>query len=74
MAVVDHVKRIIVPHLGVDEHTLPEALFRDGLAVRSLDALNSSMAFEDELDIDMSDKDAGTMDGFTTPSRTSSRM
>ena len=32
MDVVDHVRRIIVPHLGVDEHTLaPEALFRDGL-------------------------------------------
>ena len=35
MDVVDHVKRIIVPHLGVDEHELqPEALFRDGLGAR----------------------------------------
>ena len=42
------------------------------LAHHSLDAFKSPMAFEDEFDIDMSDKDAGTMDGFTTPSRSSS--
>ncbi len=62
MAVADQVKSIIVRHLGVDEHELaPDALFRDDLGADSLDAFELLMAFEDEFDIEIPDKDAGTM-------------
>ena len=62
MALADQVKSIIVRHLGVDEHKLaPDALFRDDLGADSLDAFELLMAFEDEFDIEIPDKDAGTM-------------
>ena len=62
MAVADQVKSILVRHLGVDEHELaPDALFRDDLGADSLDAFELLMAFEDEVDIEIPDKDAGTM-------------
>ena len=62
MAVADQVQRIIVRHLGVDEHELsPEALFRDDLGADSLDAFELLLAFEDEFDIDIPDTAAGTM-------------
>ncbi len=62
MAVADQVKSIIVRHLGVDEHELaPDALFRDDFGADSLDAFELLMAFEDEFDIELPDKDAGIM-------------
>ena len=62
MAVADQVQSIIVRHHGVDEHKLaPDALFRDDLGADSLDAFELLMAFEDEFDIEIPDKDAGTM-------------
>ena len=62
MAVADQVKSTIARHLGVDEHELaPEALFRDDLGADSLDAFELLMAFEDEFDIEIPDKDAETM-------------
>ena len=62
MTVAGQVKRIIVQHLGVDEHGLvPGALFRDDLGADSLDAFESLLAFEDEFDVEIPDTDAGPM-------------
>ena len=62
MAVADQVQRIIVQHLGVDEHELaPEALLRDDLGADSLDVFELLLAFENEFDIDIPDTVAGTM-------------
>ena len=62
MAIADQVTRIIVEHLGVDEHNLaPEAVFRDDLGADSLDAFELLLAFEDAFNIEIPDTDAGTM-------------
>jgi acyl carrier protein len=55
----DHVRRIIVDLLGVDEdQVVPDARFREDLEADSLDLVELIMAFEEAFNGDISDEDA----------------
>jgi len=57
--VADWVREIIVEQLGVNaDEVTPEASFIDDLGADSLDAIELVMAFEEEFDIDIPDKEA----------------
>ena len=52
----DHVKKIVVDHLGIDEaKVVPEAKFIDDLGADSLDTVELVMAFEEEFEIEIPD-------------------
>ncbi len=59
---MDRIKKIIVDRLGVDESKIREnSSFVDGLGLDSLDIVELIMAFEEEFDIEIPDKDAEKM-------------
>lgn len=54
----EKVKELIVENLGVDEEEVtPEATLMDDLGADSLDAVELSLALEDELDIRIPDEE-----------------
>lgn len=54
----DKVKEVIVENLSVDEDQVtPEAKIMEDLGADSLDAVELSMALEDELDIEVEDEE-----------------
>jgi len=62
MESMDRIKKIIVDRLGVDESKITEdSSFVDGLGLDSLDIVELIMAFEEEFDIEIPDKDAEKM-------------
>ena len=62
MESTDRIKKIIVDRLGVDESKITEdSSFVDGLGLDSLDIVELIMAFEEEFDIEIPDKDAEKM-------------
>lgn len=62
MESMDRIKKIIVDRLGVDESKITEdSSFVDDLDADSLDIVELIMAFEEEFDIEIPDKDAEKM-------------
>ena len=62
MESMDRIKKIIVDQLGVDESKITEnSSFVDDLGADSLDIVELIMAFEEEFDIEIPDKDAEKM-------------
>ena len=62
MESMDRIKKIIVDRLGVDESKITEnSSFVGDLGVDSLDIVELVMAFEEEFDIEIPDKDAEKM-------------
>ena len=62
MESTDRIKKIIVNRLGVDESKITEnSSFIDDLGADSLDIVELIMAFEEEFDIEIPDKDAEKM-------------
>jgi len=58
----DRIKKIIVDQLGVDESKIREnSSFIDGLGLDSLDIVELIMAFEEEFNLEIPDKDAEKM-------------
>jgi acyl carrier protein len=58
MESMDRIKKIIVDQLGVDESKITEdSSFVDDLGADSLDIVELIMAFEEEFDIEIPDKD-----------------
>jgi len=54
-----HVKKIIVEKLGIDDCEIPDnALFKSDLGIDSLDLFEIFMAIEKELEIKIPDEDA----------------
>jgi len=59
MESMERIKKIIVNRLGVDESKIREdSSFVDDLGLVSLDIVELIMAFEEEFDIEIPDKDA----------------
>jgi acyl carrier protein len=59
MESVERIKKLIVDRLGVDESKITEdSSFVDDLGLDSLDIIELIMAFEEEFDIEIPDKDA----------------
>ena len=59
MSVEARVKKVIAHQLGVDtDKVTPEASFVDDLKADSLDTVELIMAFEDEFNTEIPDKDA----------------
>jgi len=59
MESMERIKKIIVDRLGVDESKITEdSSFVDDLGLDSLDIVELIMAFEEEFDIEIPDKDA----------------
>ena len=59
---MDRIKKIIVDRLGVDESKITEnSSFVGDLGLDSLDIVELIMAFEEEFDIEIPDKDAEKM-------------
>ena len=59
MESMERIKKIIVDRLGVDESKITEdSSFVDDLGADSLDIVELIMAFEEEFDIEIPDKDA----------------
>ena len=57
--VADRVKKIVLPHLGVEESKVVEsASFIDDLGADSLDTVELVMAFEEEFGCEIPDEDA----------------
>ena len=62
MESTDRIKKIIVNRLGVDESKITEnSSFVDDLGLDSLDIIELIMAFEEEFNIEIPDKDAEKM-------------
>ncbi|MBA7563859.1 acyl carrier protein [Candidatus Atribacteria bacterium 1244-E10-H5-B2] len=62
MESMDRIKKIIVDRLGVDESKITEnSSFVDGLGLDSLDIVELIMAFEEEFNLEIPDKDAEKM-------------
>ena len=62
MESMDRIKKIIVDRLGVDESKITEnSSFVGDLGLDSLDIVELIMAFEEEFDIEIPDKDAEKM-------------
>jgi len=62
MESMDRIKKIIVDLLGVDESKITEnSSFFDDLGADSLDIVELIMAFEEEFNLEISDKDAEKM-------------
>ena len=62
MESMERIKKIIVDHLGVDESKITEdSSFVDDLGADSLDIVELIMAFEEEFDIEILDKDVEKM-------------
>jgi len=56
---VDRIKKILVDRLGVDESKITEnSSFLDNLGLDSLDIIELIMAFEEEFNLEIPDKDA----------------
>ncbi len=56
---MDRIKKILVDRLGVDESKITEnSSFLDDLGLDSLDIIELIMAFEEEFNIEIPDKDA----------------
>ena len=56
---LDKIREIVVEQLGVDaEQVVPEANFVEDLGADSLDTVELIMAFEEEFDVEIPDKDA----------------
>ena len=59
MESMDRIKKILVDRLGVDESKITEnSSFLDDLGLDSLDIIELIMAFEEEFNIEIPDKDA----------------
>jgi acyl carrier protein len=59
MKSMDRIKKILVDRLGVDESKITEnSSFLDDLGLDSLDIVELIMAFEEEFNIEIPDKDA----------------
>ena len=59
MESMERIKKIIIDRLGVDESKITEdSSFVDDLGLDSLDIVELIMAFEEEFDIEIPDKDA----------------
>ncbi|MBA7573695.1 acyl carrier protein [Candidatus Atribacteria bacterium 1244-E10-H5-B2] len=59
MESVDRIKKILVDRLGVDESKITEnSSFLDNLGLDSLDIIELIMAFEEEFNLEIPDKDA----------------
>ncbi len=59
---MDKMKKILVEVLGVKEEDIkPESKFVDDLGADSLDLVELIMAFEDKLEIEISDEEAEKM-------------
>ena len=59
MESMERIKKIILDRLGVDESKITEdSSFVDDLGLDSLDIVELIMAFEEEFDIEIPDKDA----------------
>ena len=59
MESVDRIKKILVDRLGVDESKITEnSSFLDDLGLDSLDIIELIMAFEEEFNLEIPDKDA----------------
>ena len=55
----DRIKKILVDRLGVDESKITEnSSFLDDLGLDSLDIIELIMAFEEEFNLEIPDKDA----------------
>jgi len=55
----DRIKKILVDRLGVDESKITEnSSFLDNLGLDSLDIIELIMAFEEEFNLEIPDKDA----------------
>ncbi len=62
MESADRIKKIIVKQSGIDESKITEnSSFLDALGLDSLDIIELIMAFEEEFDIEIPDKDAEKM-------------
>ena len=62
MELMDKIKKIIVDRLGVDESKITEdSTFVDDLNADSLDIVDIIMAFEEEFDLEIPDKDMEKM-------------
>jgi acyl carrier protein len=60
--VVNRVKKIVVEHLGVeDDKVVDSANFMADLGADSLDAIELTMAFEDEFGVEIPDEQAETL-------------
>jgi acyl carrier protein len=65
MESMERIKKIIVDRLGVDENKITEdSSFVDDPGLDSLDIVEPIMAFEEEFDIEISDKDAEKIKTF----------
>ena len=65
MESIDRIKKIIVDRLGVDKSKIREnSSFLEDLGADSLDIIELIMAFEEEFDIEIADKDAEKMKTF----------
>jgi acyl carrier protein len=65
MESMERIKKIILDRLGVDESKITEdSSFVDDLGLDSLDIVELIMAFEEEFDIEISDKDAEKIKTF----------
>ena len=63
--ITDRVKKIVVEHLNVDEGKVSDdASFIDDLGADSLDTVELVMAFEEEVDIEIPDDAAETIQTF----------
>ena len=59
MESMERIKKIIVDQLGIDKSKITEdSSFIDDLGLDSLDIVELIMAFEEEFDIEIPDKDA----------------
>jgi acyl carrier protein len=60
--VVNRVKKIVVEHLGVEgDKVVDSANFMADLGADSLDAIELTMAFEDEFGVEIPDEQAETL-------------
>jgi acyl carrier protein len=60
--VADRLKKIVVEHLGVEgDKVVDSANFMDDLGADSLDAIELTMAFEDEFGVEIPDDQAETL-------------
>ena len=65
MESIDRIKKIIVDRLGIDKSKIREnSSFLEDLGADSLDIIELIMAFEEEFDIEIADKDAEKMKTF----------